>query len=139
MRQQNAGLASWRSPRAIRIIASPSSCRSDYWLARLDRPLRWMDDGTERVIDHLVLAARYQGQSIGAGFESLTVGIAYVVDPSLLSDAALTFAKTATSPLARSRAPEAHREVAGGPHAPRSSASHSWRAPSSERTSIGSS
>jgi hypothetical protein len=71
----------------------PGPDRPDYWLARLDRPLRWMDAGTERAIDHLVLAARYQGQSIGTGFESLTVGIAYVVDPSLLSDAALTFAK----------------------------------------------
>ena len=75
----------------LRSIPGPD--RPDYWLARLDRPLQWSDEGTEHAIDHLVLAARLQGQSIGAGVEPLTVGVAYVVDPTLLSDAALTFAK----------------------------------------------
>jgi len=75
----------------LRSIPGPD--RPDYWIARLDRPLRWLDEGTERVIDHLVLAARLQGQSIDAGAEQLMVGVAYVVDPSLLSDATVTFAK----------------------------------------------
>jgi hypothetical protein len=39
----------------LRRIAGPD--RPDYWIARLDRPLRWMDEGAERVIDHLVPAA----------------------------------------------------------------------------------
>jgi hypothetical protein len=75
----------------VRQIAGPD--RPDYWIARLAVPLRWSDDGTARVVDHLVLAARLQGQSIDAGVEPLTVGIAYVVDPSLLSDTTVTFAK----------------------------------------------
>ena len=79
--------------KGVLVRSIPGPDRPDYWIARLDRPLRWLDEGTERVIDHLVLAARLQGQSIDAGVEPLMVGVAYVVDPTLLSDAALTFAK----------------------------------------------
>lgn len=68
--------------------------RADYWLARLDRPVRWRDEAAERVVDHLVLAARYAGQTIDAPFDDLVVGIAFVVDPTLVDDATMTMAKT---------------------------------------------
>lgn len=77
----------------VLLRAMPGPDRPDYWLARLDVPLRWMDAATERVVDHLVLAARMQGQSIGPDFDEMTVGVAYVVDATLLADAAVTFAK----------------------------------------------
>jgi hypothetical protein len=86
-------LASQTPAQGLLLRSIPGPDRPDYWLARLDRPLRWIDEGMERSIDHLVLAARYQGQSIGAGDGRLTVGVAYVVDPTLLADAALTFVK----------------------------------------------
>jgi hypothetical protein len=75
----------------LRSIAGPD--RPDYWLAELVKPLAWDDNGHTRMISHIVLAARYEGQTIERGFQRLTVGIAYVTDPSLLSDAKLDFAK----------------------------------------------
>jgi len=56
----------------------------DYWLAELGTPLSWTRDGATRTIRHLVLAARWEGTSIQPGAK-LPVGIAYVVDDSLLS------------------------------------------------------
>jgi hypothetical protein len=73
----------------IRQIAGPD--RPDYWIARLTVPLRWSDDGTARVVDHLVLVARLAGQSIGSSVDPLAVGIAYVVDDTLLTAPTLTF------------------------------------------------
>ena len=71
----------------------PGPDRPDYWLARLVTPLRWSDEGTVRTVDHLVLAARLVGQSIDGPFVSLTVGVAFVVDDTLLADASLRFEK----------------------------------------------
>jgi hypothetical protein len=56
----------------------------DYWLAELDTPLSWTTDAVTRTIRHLVLAARWEGTSIQSGAK-LPVGIAYVVDESVLS------------------------------------------------------
>lgn len=75
----------------LRRLAGPD--RPDYWMARLDVPVRWMNDGRETFVEHVVLAARLQGHSIDAGTRELDVGSAYVVDPSLLADAVLTFDK----------------------------------------------
>jgi hypothetical protein len=86
-------LASQTPATGILLRELPGPDRPDYWLARLDVPLRWTDEDTDYAIDHLVLAARLEGESIGAGFDRIAVGIAYVVDPTLPSDAALTFAK----------------------------------------------
>jgi hypothetical protein len=65
----------------------------DYWLAALDSPLTWNDNGSARTVTHLVLAARYEGQSISPPIQRLVTGIAYVVDQSLLEDAQLNFDK----------------------------------------------
>lgn len=75
----------------LRKIAGPD--RPDYWLAALDSPLAWNDNGTTRTVKHLVLAARYAGQSISPSVQRLVVGIAYVVDESLLNAARLNFEK----------------------------------------------
>jgi hypothetical protein len=55
-----------------------------YWLAEVSAPLSWTRDGVTHTIRHLVLAARWEGTSIEPGAK-LPVGIAYVVDDSLLS------------------------------------------------------
>jgi hypothetical protein len=62
----------------------------DYWLAELSTPLSWSRDGVTRTIRHLVLAARWEGTSIRPG-ATLPVGIAYVVDDSLLSSESFEF------------------------------------------------
>lgn len=64
----------------------------DYWLAELGTPLSWTKDGVTRTIRHLVLAARWEGTSIQPGAK-LPVGIAYVVDDSLLSSQSFDFAQ----------------------------------------------
>jgi hypothetical protein len=56
----------------------------DYWLAELSTPLSWTREGITRTIRHLVLAARWEGTAIQPG-ATLPVGIAYVVDESILS------------------------------------------------------
>lgn len=55
-----------------------------YWLAELDMPLSWTRDGARDTIRHLVLAARWEGTAIQPG-ATLPVGIAYVLDDSLLA------------------------------------------------------
>jgi hypothetical protein len=42
----------------------PGPDRPDYWLAELARPLAWHDNGTPRTVTHVVLATRYEGQTI---------------------------------------------------------------------------
>ena len=62
----------------------------DYWLAELRTPLSWTRDGVTRTIRHLVLAARWEGTSIQPG-ATIPVGIAYVVDDSVLSSPSFDF------------------------------------------------
>jgi hypothetical protein len=71
----------------------PGSDRPDYWVGALLEPLRWEEK--DREITHLVLAARWQGTSIGLGMKNLPVGIAYVTDSTLLDNGQLDFSKCA--------------------------------------------
>src|SRR6516165_2475549 len=71
----------------------PGPDRPDYWLAVLTRPLIVVLDNHDREITHLVLAARWVGTEIVAGVRHLTIGVAYVTDPSLLADERLSFSK----------------------------------------------
>jgi hypothetical protein len=75
----------------IQRMAGPD--RPDYWIARLAAPLGWSDGGVLKAVDHLVLCARFAGQTLDTPFDRLVVGIAYVVDATLLSDPALSFDK----------------------------------------------
>ena len=79
------------SARLLRQIAGPD--RPDYWLAELLSPLSWMDAGTLRSISHLALCARFIGQTITVGLNDLVVGIAYIIDPTVLTDERLDFSK----------------------------------------------
>ena len=56
----------------------PGPDRPDYWLGKLEKPIRWLNDNIERQITHVVLAARWEGTRIESGVENLPVGIAYV-------------------------------------------------------------
>ncbi len=72
----------------------PGPDRPDYWLGALVEPVRWVSDHEGFFeITHVVLTARWQGTSIAHGNTGLPVGIAYVVDQSLLDDDVLDFAK----------------------------------------------
>ena len=71
----------------------PGTDRSDYWLAELATPVRWVTENHERKVTHLVLAARWQGTRIVPGVARLPVAIAYVTDQSLLHDRRLQFRK----------------------------------------------
>ena len=75
----------------LRKVAGPD--RADYWLAELAKPLEWDDNGVARTVTHVVLAVRYEGETIEPGFQRLVVGLAYVTDDTLLSDSELEFAK----------------------------------------------
>ena len=71
----------------------PGDDRPDYWLAKTQRPIRWIKDNIEHSVDHLVLTARWAAPQIQAGVERLPVGIAYVTDETLLNDTRLEFRK----------------------------------------------
>ncbi len=75
----------------LRELAGPD--RPDYWLARSERPIYWMHDNHQKTITHLILAARWQGTRIQPGIEHLPVGIAFVLDDSVLTDAVLDLQK----------------------------------------------
>lgn len=79
----------------LRPLASAVPNRTGAWLGVFDRPVRWKDENRAAVeITHAVLWPRSKGASIMPGARSLHVGVAYVVDPSLLEDEALDLAKT---------------------------------------------
>ena len=79
----------------IRPLASSVPNRVGAWLGVFDRPVRWTNENGKAVeITHAAVWPRAKGASIGVGARSLAIGLAYVVDPSLLEDAALDLAKT---------------------------------------------
>jgi len=71
----------------------PGPDRPDYWLAMLERTITWLDEGVQRSITHVVLAPRFMGSRIEPGAANLGVGLAYVIDQSLLTEASLSFSK----------------------------------------------
>ena len=77
----------------LRVIPGPD--RSDYWIAAVSKPIRWAREGKELSVAHIIVTARWQGTQIGPGMEQLPIGIAYVVDESVLRDSSLDFKKCA--------------------------------------------
>lgn len=71
----------------------PGDDRPDYWLGEIRQPIRYLRCNIELNISHLILAARWEGTQIAPGVEHLPVGIAYVMDNTLLNDAHLDFKK----------------------------------------------
>ena len=66
-----------------------------YWLGAVQRPIRWVVNGTERAVTHLVVTARWAGDRIRAGARTMPVNIVYVTDATLLEDEQLDMAKGA--------------------------------------------
>jgi len=93
MRRQN--LTSKRRLKQSFLTRIAGKDRDDYWIAELAKPLRWVSEGGERAVTHIVVAARWQGTEIGHGMKGLPVGIAYVTEGSLLVDSSLDFKKCA--------------------------------------------
>ena len=75
----------------LRVLCGPD--RSDYWLGTLPRPLRWIDDNIQRSVAHVVICARWAGTEIKPGFTNLPINIAYVTDPTQVTDAEVSFDK----------------------------------------------
>ena len=50
--------------------------RDDYWVAELSKPLRWISEGGEKAVTHIILAARWKGTEIDRGMKGLPIGIA---------------------------------------------------------------
>jgi hypothetical protein len=75
----------------IRILPGPD--RLDYWLGQLASPLFWLRDNQRVSVDHLVIAARWQGTRVAPLIQNLAIGIAYVTDLTLLNDSTLDFSK----------------------------------------------
>ncbi len=83
-----------RTPFTARVLRQiPGPDRPDYFLAELSQPLTWKRDSAEISVSHLVLCARWVGGIIAPGATHTPVNIAYVVDPSVLNDTKLDFAK----------------------------------------------
>jgi hypothetical protein len=97
----------------------PGPDRPDYWLAELSRPIHW-SAGQPREITHLILAARWVGTRIAPGARHLPVGIAYVIDPTVLADARLDLKKVKYVAIGMAnettggRAPESLKSILSG-------------------------
>ena len=73
----------------------PGTDRPDYWIGALRTPIRWRGNDGDRLITHVVVVARWQDTRIAPGIRDLPVGLAYVTDPSLLTDPKLDMSKCA--------------------------------------------
>lgn len=67
--------------------------RPDYLLGAVRSPLRWLASGRWREATHVVMATRYLGDVIEPRPGTLAVGIAMVIDPTLLDDDVLDLSK----------------------------------------------
>jgi hypothetical protein len=67
--------------------------RPEYWLGELLKPLFWINDNHRVQIDHVVLWARWQDTQIAPFARYLPIGIAYVTDPTQLTDDTVSFDK----------------------------------------------
>ena len=72
----------------------PGPDRPDYWVGRLREPFQWSSspDGSFE-ITHLVLATQWENTRMHEGVSRLPVGVAYVIDRSLLHDEELDLDK----------------------------------------------
>jgi hypothetical protein len=73
----------------------PGSDRPDYWLAVAAQPIRWLREGREMQVTHIIVSARWQGTQIESGMGQIPIGIAYVTDNSVVNDSFLDFKKCA--------------------------------------------
>ena len=73
----------------------PGPDRPDYWIGALEKPFQWISGSEPGAfnITHLILATQWEETSVRPGVTRLPVGIAFVVDPSLLDDRELDLDK----------------------------------------------
>lgn len=71
----------------------PGDDRPDYWIGTVQRPIHYIKNNVERSITHLILAARWAGTHISPNAQQLPIGIAFVMDSTLLDDAKLDLKK----------------------------------------------
>ena len=73
----------------------PGPDRPDYWIGALEKPFKWISGSEPGAfeITHLILATQWEETSVRPGVTRLPVGIAFVVDPSLLDDRELDLEK----------------------------------------------
>src|SRR5258708_7402562 len=67
----------------------------DYWIAVAARSIRWVREGQEVLVTHVLVAARWQGTEIGPGMRLVPINISFVTDTSLLEDSVLDLEKCA--------------------------------------------
>lgn len=90
----------------LREIPGPDG--RDYWLASLASPISWKDGSEARSINFLVVSPRYAGERIHVPFPSrVTIGIAFVIDESVLNDRQLDFDKCRYVAIGEARAIDA--------------------------------
>jgi hypothetical protein len=75
----------------VRMLPGPD--RPDYWLGKLDEPLRWIDDHNEHWVEYVAVSARWQATKIEPNMSNTPIGIAYVTDPSQIEEPNLSFDK----------------------------------------------
>ena len=73
-----------------RLRQMPGDDRSDYWLGELRVPLRWIFEGAERQVTHVVVGARWVGEVLQPGARDMPVSLAFVTDSSQLEDERLS-------------------------------------------------
>jgi hypothetical protein len=82
------GNKSDRIPLRVTLLRQfPGPDRPDYWIGEVKEPFEWTskEDG-QLTITHLVLASQWEDTGVSEGVARLPVGVAFVVDPSLLDD-----------------------------------------------------
>jgi len=83
-----------QTPLRIHLLREiPGPDRPDYWIGKVDIPIKWVENNIEKEITHVILAARWVGTRIEPGVQDLPVGIAYITDPTLLEDKQLDLEK----------------------------------------------
>jgi hypothetical protein len=80
--------------RLVRRLEGADSRGRSYWLAELRTPIAWSNDGVPRTVNHVLLAARWQGTSLEPGAK-VPVNIAYVTNDAVLSSAGLDLSHAA--------------------------------------------
>lgn len=71
----------------IRMI--PGSDRTDYWLAKCEKSVIYENEN----VNYLIIASRFVGEKIEKGMGCIVVGVAYVIDETLVQDTELNFDK----------------------------------------------
>lgn len=71
----------------VRMI--PGSDRTDYWLAKCEKSVIYENEN----VNYLIIASRFVGEKIEKGMGCIVVGVAYVIDETLVQDTELNFDK----------------------------------------------